>query len=332
MPEPTRNRARGMWKSILPVLGIPGKLLNKKHHPCPFCGGKDRFRFTDYDGTGGFICNQCGAGSGFDLVMRFKGWDFRTAAAEVDKIIGSPIRPAAQTIADQDHRPAMRALWRVSQPISAEDVAGKYLSSRCAVTDYPQSLRFVPQLFHPETRSMHPGMIAIFSSPDGKPSHLHKTYLDPSGGKARVGEPRMFARGKIVPGGAVRLAAYDQILGVAEGIETALSAQAVTGIPCWAALNTSLLTRWQAPQGLQHVVVFGDNDAHFSGQRAGFELAKRLQAEGRIVSVCIPRRFKDWNDVQKDVQRGSGTALAEVSTTLEIINSNLERAGAGGCP
>jgi putative DNA primase/helicase len=227
----------------------------------------------------------------------------------------------------------MKALWRISQPISADDVAGRYLSSRCGVTGYPQSLRFVPQLFHPETRSVHPGMLAIFSSPDGRPSHLHRTYLEPSGGKARVGEPRMFARGKIGPGGAVRLASYDQILGMAEGIETALSARAVTGIPCWAALNTSLLTRWQAPQRLQHLVVFGDNDAHFSGQRAGFELAKRLQAEGRIVSVCIPRGFKDWNDVQEDVRRGSAAALAEVSTAMEIINSNLaKRVGAGGCP
>jgi DNA repair protein RadD len=38
MGENTRDRARGMWRSILPALGISTRLLNGKHQPCPFCG------------------------------------------------------------------------------------------------------------------------------------------------------------------------------------------------------------------------------------------------------------------------------------------------------
>jgi putative DNA primase/helicase len=333
MREHSKDRARGMWKSILPALGIPSKLLNGKHQPCPFCGGKDRFRFTDYDGTGGFICSQCGAGSGFDLAMKVKGWNFKTAAAEVDRIISGPNPPATQTTSATDPRPAMRALWQISQPISADDPAGKYLSTRCAVAKYPRSLRFVPNLFHPGTRSTFPGMLAVYSSPDGTGSHLHMTYLDPSGGKAHVAEPRMFARGKIEPGGAVRLAQHEQILGIAEGIETALSAQAVTGLPCWAALNTSLLTKWQAPQNVKLVIIFADNDAHFAGQRAAFDLAQRLATEGRGVSVCAPAEYKDWNDVHVHVRTGSSAAQAEISKAIEIINANLAKTTrAGGIP
>jgi putative DNA primase/helicase len=218
----------------------------------------------------------------------------------------------------------MRSLWRASQPINQGDIAGRYLSLRCAITAYPASLRFVPNLFHRETRTAYPGMLAVFASPDGRPSHLHKTYLNPEGGKAPVSEPRMFARGKIEQGGAVRLAAPSRILGIAEGIETALSAQAVTGVPCWAALNTSLLVKWQPPEIARHVVIFGDNDSHFGGQRAAFDLAKGLQAGGQQVTVCIPVTFKDWNDVHSNLRRGCFRGRSEVARARETINPNLE--------
>ena len=32
----------------------------KAHTPCPVCGGKDRFRFDNLNGTGSFICSQGG--------------------------------------------------------------------------------------------------------------------------------------------------------------------------------------------------------------------------------------------------------------------------------
>ncbi|WP_244895071.1 primase-helicase zinc-binding domain-containing protein [Neisseria dumasiana] len=64
--------AAGRWPEIHAALGIPREYLNpRKHCPCPYCGGKDRYRYTDYQGTGAFICNQCtpDGGSGFDLLL-----------------------------------------------------------------------------------------------------------------------------------------------------------------------------------------------------------------------------------------------------------------------
>ena len=58
--EELNERARGKWPSILIELGVPPAILDKRNHPCPFCGGKDRFRFTDLEGEGWFYCNQCG--------------------------------------------------------------------------------------------------------------------------------------------------------------------------------------------------------------------------------------------------------------------------------
>src|SRR5580698_6037105 len=73
----TLELARGRWAEILPRLGVDPKFLTGRHGPCPFCGGVDRWRFTDHGSDGWWICNQCGRGRGIDLVMRRHGWSFR---------------------------------------------------------------------------------------------------------------------------------------------------------------------------------------------------------------------------------------------------------------
>ena len=75
-------RPYGRWPEIHAALGIPAKLLNtRKHQPCPHCGGKDRFRYTDHKHGGGYICNQCTpeGGSGFDLLTLVFGYSFTEA-------------------------------------------------------------------------------------------------------------------------------------------------------------------------------------------------------------------------------------------------------------
>ena len=63
----------GNWRAILSALGIPSNLLDGQHHPCPGCGGKDRFRFDDKDGRGTWICSQgdgtATAGDALDLLV-----------------------------------------------------------------------------------------------------------------------------------------------------------------------------------------------------------------------------------------------------------------------
>lgn len=56
-----RDACRGQWIDILSALGGVGvDLMDGSHHPCPKCGGTDRFRaFGDVADKGGLICNQC---------------------------------------------------------------------------------------------------------------------------------------------------------------------------------------------------------------------------------------------------------------------------------
>jgi len=54
------------------TLGVDPVFLDGKHHPCILCGGKDRFRFDNKDGSGSYFCSQCGAGTGMQLLMAFR--------------------------------------------------------------------------------------------------------------------------------------------------------------------------------------------------------------------------------------------------------------------
>lgn len=98
--------ANGHWPSILGALaGISAEQLTDKHQPCPMCGGKDRYRFDDQDGTGSWYCNQCGGpqqsgggGNGMELLLRRTGWTFKEAAQRIDQHLGiAPQRPEPPT-------------------------------------------------------------------------------------------------------------------------------------------------------------------------------------------------------------------------------------------
>ncbi|MCP9840143.1 hypothetical protein KBY93_05770 [Synechococcus sp. J7-Johnson] len=103
--------ASGRWSEILEALAaLPPEQLSNRHQPCPICGGRDRYRFDDRDGSGSWFCNQCGGkdhmgggGSGMDLLMRVRHWSFRQACEEVERHLGLVPEP------DQRHRPQASA-------------------------------------------------------------------------------------------------------------------------------------------------------------------------------------------------------------------------------
>ncbi len=83
--------ALGRWPEIHAALGIPERYLKThQHQPCPYCGGRDRYRYTNHKQGGGFICNQCTpeGGSGFDLLMLVFGYSFAEAVQVVAGALG----------------------------------------------------------------------------------------------------------------------------------------------------------------------------------------------------------------------------------------------------
>ncbi|MCU4496349.1 hypothetical protein KTI55_07210 [Acinetobacter ursingii] len=100
-----RDAALGRWKDLIfPAFAITVPAQKNKHGPCPICGGTDRFRCDDKQGKGTFICNQCGAGDGFELIVKARGMTHGEVLKEVGAVIGLS---ADSTVTDAD-----RKKWR----------------------------------------------------------------------------------------------------------------------------------------------------------------------------------------------------------------------------
>lgn len=143
-----KHATQGHWPRILLSLGLPPEVLRNRHQPCPVCGGKDRFRFDDKDGRGTYFCNQCGPGDGFDLAMKYQGWDFKKCADEVRQILSNQ-PPANLPKVSKPYTPSQKgtgvtfsaksptrdyalSLWRESQSLESWDAA---------VADHPYAIR-----------------------------------------------------------------------------------------------------------------------------------------------------------------------------------------------
>ena len=92
-------RGGDRWPWILTRFGIPASALKGKNCPCPGCGGKDRFRFDNKDGTGSFLCSQGTgdvlAGTGWTLLEHVYGWSFERALEEVARVTLVDFAPRA---------------------------------------------------------------------------------------------------------------------------------------------------------------------------------------------------------------------------------------------
>jgi len=294
-----QDKAIGRWRTLLPALGIHDRFLTNRHGPCPICGGTDRFRWDDKAGSGSYYCNQCGPGSGVDLVMKAR----RVPFIEAKRLIEQHL-PQSPVIAPKARRDTsfetLTAIWQRAQRLTGNEPASWYLARRGLPHDSP-SLRFLPRFtyYHDDkSKTEHPAMLALFVSPDRTVHTIQYTYLDGAGRKADVPEPRKLAPAKIPTGGAVRLASSAQTMGIAEGVETALAAAKLFEVPVWSALSAGGLVKWQPPETARHIIVFGDNDANATGQAAAWSLAHRLIAEGLTAEVRVPDEpGTDWNDV-----------------------------------
>jgi putative DNA primase/helicase len=292
------DRAQGRWKGILGALGIETKYLVDRHGPCPMCSGKDRWRWDNKEGRGTFYCSVCGAGNGIDLLKKFHGWDFKTAAKKIESVLGEAKREDVKPImSEEECRAKTQALWRRAHRVTAGSPTALYLRNRMGGREVaiPSTIRS-----HPD----RPGMIAIMQAPDGVASTAHVTLLTEAGQKAPTEKVRLFMPGSVAPGSAVRLGPEAEEMGVGEGLETCFAAALRFQMPVWSALNEGLLSRWEPPACVKQLHVFGDNDRNFVGQTAAYSLAKRLslrpdrQGGPLRCKVHIPDGVgDDWNDV-----------------------------------
>lgn len=188
---------------------------------------------------------------------------------------------------------AAQRIWSKARAISGTR-AERYLARRGLATDSPQ-LRFHPRTpfgRRPSTR-YRPALIAAVRDDSGVVA-IHRTCIDVRSDRAAPLAAAKRGLGSF-GGGAVRLGGVAPRLGLAEGIETALSASALFGVPCWATLGTERFALISLPQEIEQLLLFLDHDA---GGRRAEELAREAFRGIRQIEAHYPRRpGDDWNDV-----------------------------------
>ena len=198
-------------------------------------------------------------------------------------------------------------LWRQSRPVADADPVDRYLCRRLAADDdfiVPACIRFhpaMPYVHDGEGVGAWPAMVAPIVGSDGKVRALHRTYLTPNGRKADVPGPvkKLTPAAGLLKGASIRL--YEPragVLGVAEGIETALAASCASGVPTVAAYSAGTLAGYCWPAGVQRLVIFADNDESGRGREVAETLQSRAVRAGLQASVMTPTEpGTDWCDV-----------------------------------
>lgn len=295
-----RTVTQGRWRSILAAMGMDERALSGRHTACPMCGGKDRFRFDDREGRGTYFCSGCGAGDGVQLAMGISGQSFRDVATQIERIAGT-VRPstAKPERSDDDKLNALRRVFRESKPIERGDEAELYLLGRgLKMLDLPMSIRTHPGMQYrdgAEAVGTYAAMLATVTSPTGQAVSIHRTYLQ-NARKAPLAAPKKLMQGLPLAGAAIRLTPVSRTLGIAEGVETALAAFELFEIPVWSCISANGIETFIPPEGVEHVVIFGDHDQNFTGQAAAYRAAHRLSVKGFETEVVIPPVAGDWLD------------------------------------
>ena len=306
-----KRAACGNYRAILESAGVGSESLDARNKPCPWCGGVDRFSFTDRYGNGDSYCRHCGHHDGLDLLRLHKNCSFAEALRFVADYLHISFYESSSVVKTKHSEDLLedkvQKLWSSAKPIINDDYAAQYLRSRGINGEFPDSLRFIDELSYTEkdnnqeswTESVYSALIAEISDADGKRINLQRIYLD-KGRKADVKVAKKVL-GKGLSGGAFRLGEVgeDGVLGLAEGVETALSASQLFKVPVWSVLSAFNFKNFTPPEGIKKIIVFADNDKNFVGQREAYAAAASLSQKypGLSIEVRIPSAGgTDWND------------------------------------
>ena len=187
-------------------------------------------------------------------------------------------------------------LWKASKPI-AGTLAEDYLRARGLSPPFPKALRFNPAtvLGSGAERKTMPAMIATVENDLGIVA-VQRTFLDPRD-VLRKPIPKPKVSLGLLGTAAIRLAPATDELGLAEGIEDALSATAWFGTPTWALGGVERLALVAIPEKVRRVIVYGDRGR--AAERLLEKAREHLSANGRELISRVPDGHDDWNDAWK---------------------------------
>lgn len=262
---------------------------------------------TNYaPGTHRLRCDSCGRGPNDRTVSETRFADrsvwlcHRCGAAGVKRdplhsiVMPRPARTVA-TAAPLEWSTVAESIWRRTQGLRGT-LGEVYLRHRgCCLPPRDSHLRYLPL-----DGEHGPTLVAaITDARTAKPIRLHFTRLAADGrGKAGTDRDKTMLKGHRKAGGVIRLwpdEAVTYSLGIAEGIETALSL-AHGHAPVWACIDAGNLRQFPVLDGLETLLIATDADA--AGIDAAVTCADRWADAGKNVLLVAPAEVgADLNDV-----------------------------------
>lgn len=292
-------KANGQWQGILSAVGADVPV--NTHTACPGCGGKDRFRFDDKAGNGTFICNQCGAGDGLDLVQRVLGVGVTEAAKEVAGIIGidsrSDHQPASERTQIKTQQESHRAAQQQKEVNDAAEKQKRFTarySSLLSQVQQGESVYLAGKGLTGFTLPLLPDGSLLIPLINATGTVTGAQTIKPDGGKRLLTDS--MKKGSYYP---VNAPENVTAVIIAEGLATALTchvirpdALTVAAMDAGNIIHIAEVMRDKHPAA--EILIAADNDAD-NTVNTGREKAA---AAARAVNgqVTIPPTSGDWND------------------------------------
>lgn len=298
----TKQAAIGRWAEIFEHYGLP-PITGKNHFKgkCPLCGSRGKFRCDNKNGTGSYICT-CGSGDGWALLAGTTNKEFKILAAEVDTLIGNEYKSEGQAPVKSDIaalRERVSGKFAKLIPLRGTGADG-YLKNRGIMCLPMDHVRYCDH--QRAAGGKYQSIYALATDDKGALCYLHRTLLDgdrkanAGGAQKKMMKLQEDSYLEHTASVAIRMFPHSETLGIAEGIETALSCYQITKCNTWSVINSGFMEKFRVPLGVKHLIIFADMDIHSAtGQAAAFACARaNLKAKNDLQRVTI--RWPDEGD------------------------------------
>lgn len=228
---------------------------------------------------------------------------FRETLEEARRFLSLPMEPPSpRNSAPREHpagtSQAARRLWAGSKPVAGSLGQAYFLGRRILNTASIDVLRFHPNCFYraseddaADCQPAWPAIIAAVTDDAGEITGVHRTWLDPAGGKAPVANPRR-AMGNLL-GHGVRFGRAGPVMVFGEGLETLLSVREILpALPMIAGLSAAHLAAIAFPHGLRRLYVARDDD---EAGRLAFETIADRASSADIEIHPLDPELGDFN-------------------------------------
>ncbi|WP_323901732.1 DUF927 domain-containing protein [Aeromonas caviae] len=324
--------ACGNWPELLAAVGIDTPSRGK-HGPCPVCGGSDRFRLDDKGGRGTWICNQCGAGDGLDLVSKVTGKPPKEVAELLAPLVGlsaggldpaerERIHQQQQARAEADAKQAEQLRQKAARRAAAiaGDVAqgvSPYLTAKGL--EWPQAT--INRTLIREGGENYPAGSLVITLTNEAGELVNVQLIRADGTKRYLAGGQKTGAFHFIEGGA--------LVAICEGYATGLSVHQATGASLYCGMDcgnlaaVAQIARRQHPEA--RILLCGDNDADTQGNPGKTKAEHAAAVIGGL--VALPPEFSgDWNDYhQAHGLTKTKEAIMGTSTTPTTSNPVNEK-------